>query len=182
MRCRSITTGWKTRSGQLRVPVHSAHVGQEVEIHYRWHPLYGCRVRVHDCEQRHKGSVIHVEASPGIVTKIAAWMLDPIACAGMEAGQPRVSATALRDLHRLLTKRDLRGNSLDSPDIVQEIRYEHFAKGSSNQSAVATAEATPEAPSVRHSRASAVEPDTAQECDHAPGQDVDAGRRRRQGA
>ena len=31
-------------------------------------------------------------------------MLDPIACADMEAGQLRVSATASRDLHRLLSK------------------------------------------------------------------------------
>ncbi len=101
----STTTGSRTRSGRLRVPVHSAHVGQEVEIHYRWHPLYGRRVRVRDCEQRNKGPVVHVEVSPGMITTIAAWMLDPIVCAGMEAGQPRVSAAALRDLHRLLTER-----------------------------------------------------------------------------
>jgi septal ring factor EnvC (AmiA/AmiB activator) len=22
--------------------VHSAHVGQEIEVHYRWHPYFGC--------------------------------------------------------------------------------------------------------------------------------------------
>jgi hypothetical protein len=26
-------------------PVHSAHIGQEVEVHYRWHALYGRRLR-----------------------------------------------------------------------------------------------------------------------------------------
>jgi hypothetical protein len=42
---------------QWRFPRHSAHVGQELEIHYRWHPLYGRRVRYRDSEQRGPGGV-----------------------------------------------------------------------------------------------------------------------------
>jgi hypothetical protein len=165
------------------VPIHSAHIGQEVEIHYRWHPLYGCRVRVRDSEERYKGRVVHVEASPGIVIMIAAWMLDPVACAGMEAGEPRVSVSALRDLHRLLFERSLRGNSLDSSDPVQENRHEHFTKGSSTRSAGATAETSPDEPGIRHSRASAAESGAARECAHTPGQVIDIGREQRtQGA
>src|SRR5690349_4784052 len=80
-------------------PGHSAHIGQEVEVHYRWHPLYGRRVRWHYSEQRLTGRVIHVEPIPGVVTAIAAWMLDPVVCAGMATiGAPCVSISALLDL------------------------------------------------------------------------------------
>src|SRR3954447_19723164 len=37
--------------------VHSAHIGHEVEVHYRWHPLYGRRFRVQHSEQRASGRV-----------------------------------------------------------------------------------------------------------------------------
>jgi hypothetical protein len=30
----------------------------------------------------------------GVVIVVAAWMLDPVACAGMEMGVPRIAATA----------------------------------------------------------------------------------------
>jgi hypothetical protein len=60
----------------------SCPVGQEVEVHYRWHPLYERRVRRRYSQQRASGQVVRVEAMPGVVTAIAAWMLDP-ACAGM---------------------------------------------------------------------------------------------------
>ena len=41
------------------------------------------------------GEFVHVEAAPGVVMVVAAWMLDPVACAGMEIGAPRVSLAAL---------------------------------------------------------------------------------------
>jgi hypothetical protein len=53
-----------------------------VEGHYRWHPLYGRRVRLRGSEQRNTGRIVYVEAAAGVVTVMAAWMLDPIACAG----------------------------------------------------------------------------------------------------
>jgi hypothetical protein len=34
-----------------------------------------------------------------VVIVVAAWMLDPAACAGMTFGAPRVSPSALADLH-----------------------------------------------------------------------------------
>ena len=46
--------------------------------------------------------VVHVEAAPGVVIVVAAWMLDPAACAGMAFGAPRVAQSALVELHRLL--------------------------------------------------------------------------------
>src|SRR5512132_1000544 len=81
-------------------PGHSAHIGQEVEVHYRWHPLYGRRVRQHRSEHRATGRVVYLEVVPGVVTVVAAWMLDPVVCADMAIGAPRVAVSALLDLHQ----------------------------------------------------------------------------------
>jgi hypothetical protein len=64
-------------------PEHSAHIGREVEVHYRWHPLFGHRVRWYYRERRAAGDLVHVEIGPGEVIAVPAWMLDPSACAGM---------------------------------------------------------------------------------------------------
>src|ERR1035441_2090775 len=89
-------------------PGHSAHVGQEVEVFYRWHALYGRRLRRQYGEQRAAGEVVHVEVTPGVVLVVAAWMLDAASCAGMELGAPRASVAALVDVHQLLFQRGLR--------------------------------------------------------------------------
>ena len=89
---------------------HSAHVGQEVQVFYRWHPLYGRRVMRQYSEQRTGGEVVHVAVEPGIVV-MAAWMLDAASCAGMELGPPRASLAALCELQRLLLQRGLRRSS-----------------------------------------------------------------------
>jgi hypothetical protein len=46
-------------------PGYSAHIWHEVEVHYRWHPLYGRRVRLHAAEQRNTGRILYVEAATG---------------------------------------------------------------------------------------------------------------------
>jgi hypothetical protein len=84
-------------------PGHSAHVGQNVEVHYRWHALYGRRLRRHYVEHRAGGDVVHVEVAPGVVIVVAGWMLDPAACAAMSLGAQRVTLVALAELHELLT-------------------------------------------------------------------------------
>ena len=43
---------------------------------------------MHYRERRADGEVAHLEAAPGIVVVVRAWMLDPTACAGMEIGLP----------------------------------------------------------------------------------------------
>src|SRR5215472_11246559 len=111
-------------SGRSQSPVHSAHAGQEVEVHYRWHPLYGRRVRRHYSEQRAAGQVVHVEAMPGVVTAIAAWMLDPVACAGMATiGTPRVTVSALIELHHLLSERGFKRSCRDDQTAVADSVY-----------------------------------------------------------
>ena len=114
-------------SGRGQSPGHSAHVGQEVEVHYRWHALYGRRVRRQYVERRASGEVVHVEVAPGVIIVVAAWMLDAAACAGMALGSPRVSVLALVELHQLLTERGFRRSSPDHSTIVQEEQGEEPA-------------------------------------------------------
>ena len=59
-------------------------------VHYPWHPLYRQHVRRQYSERRAAGEIVHVEAPSGVVTVVPAWMLDPVACAGMAIGAPRV--------------------------------------------------------------------------------------------
>ena len=106
--------------GRERSRGHSAHVGQEVEVCYRWHAHYGRRVRRHYVERRAGGEVVYVEVAPGVVIVVAAWMLDAAACAGMALGTPRVAISALVELHRLLIEGGFRRSSLDESTIVQE--------------------------------------------------------------
>jgi hypothetical protein len=66
---------------------------------------------------------------PGVVTAIAAWMLDSVVCAGMATiGAPCVSVSALRDLHHLLIEGGFRQSSRDDPNIVQEEQHEESAR------------------------------------------------------
>jgi hypothetical protein len=67
--------------------------------------------------------------SRGVVIVVSAWMLDPVACAGMAVGAPRVTLAALAELHQLLTERGFRRSSLDDPTVVQEEQHEEFATG-----------------------------------------------------
>ena len=54
---------------------------------------------------------MRVEANPGEVALIAAWMLDPVACARLEFGEPLVSLSALVELHHFLIESGFRKNS-----------------------------------------------------------------------
>ncbi len=85
------------------LPVHSAHVGQELEVHYRWHPYFGRKVSVRRVEHRATGQFLKVKGPSGLVVSMAAWMLDPVICAGMTLGAQQVDLLALSDLKRLVT-------------------------------------------------------------------------------
>ena len=102
--------------------------GVHVEVHYRWHALYGRRLRRQYVEQRAGGEVVHVEMAPGVVLVLAAWMLDAAACAGMSLGAPRVTLAALAELDQLLTERGFRRSSRDDSTIVQEEQHEQLAR------------------------------------------------------
>jgi hypothetical protein len=89
-------------------------------VHYRWHPLYRQRLRCQYGERRATGEVVHVEVASGVVTVVAAWMLDPVVCAGMEIGAPRVSLASLVDLHQLLIAQGFRRSSMNDATVVPE--------------------------------------------------------------
>jgi hypothetical protein len=114
--------------GQWQSPRHSVHIGQEVEIHYRWHALYGRRLRRQYVERLAGGDVVHVEVTPGVVIVVAAWMLDPAACAGMSLGAPRVNLAALVEVHQLLLERGFRRSSRDDTTIVSEEQHEELVR------------------------------------------------------
>lgn len=103
---------------------HSAHVGQMVEFHYRWHPYYGGRFRHEGREDRANGAIIRVEIRPGEIIQVAEWMLDRALCADMEMGEPRVAVIGLVELHGLLTDRGFRQTSTDGLTAIQEARHE----------------------------------------------------------
>src|SRR4051794_33627936 len=115
------------RRWRLQSRCHSAHVGQEVEVHYRWHALYGRRVRRQYLERCVGGEVVHVEVAPGVVIVVAAWMLDPAACAGMVLGTPRVTISTLAELHQLLVEHGFRRSSPGGPMTIREEQNENRA-------------------------------------------------------
>ena len=86
--------------------IHSAHINQDVEVHYRWHALHGRKVRQLYAERRSGRDVVIVEAEPGVAIVLAAWMLDPAICAAMSLGAPTVDIAGLTDLDRLLRPSD----------------------------------------------------------------------------
>jgi hypothetical protein len=156
---------------------HSAHLGQEIEVCYRWHALYGRRVRRFYSEQRAAGQFVHIEAAPGLIIALAAWMLDPVACAGMGMGAPRAAVTALIDLHRLLFERGFRASSLSDSRIIQEEHNEQTVKiGSASAGSLAPAQHC-----VRFNPTSGNEPDRACESARALGESIDASGRGRSG-
>ena len=98
---------------------HSAHVGQEVEVHYRWHPYFGRWLRCENSEERANDRIIHLVVAPGHVITAPAWMIDPVVCAEMDLGAPRVSLAALLKLHKLLIERRFQRGSPDGFTIAE---------------------------------------------------------------
>jgi hypothetical protein len=89
-------------------------------VQYRWHPLYGQRVRRIQGERRASGELVHVELTPGAVTILPAWKLDAIYCGNLKVGTPQVSLAALCTLHELLIACESRQVSADDNIVTQE--------------------------------------------------------------
>ncbi|AEH82166.1 hypothetical protein SM11_pC1093 (plasmid) [Sinorhizobium meliloti SM11] len=114
---------------------HSTHIGEYVTIHYPHHPLFGKRVRRQGVDHRKGGAVAHIETTPGNVIVIPTWMLDPIACAGMEIGEPRASLEALIELASLLTPQGERAPSSTAKAVDEEVPDETANANSTRGSA-----------------------------------------------
>src|ERR1700722_5641793 len=100
---------------------HSAHINQDVEVHYRWHALHGRKVRQLYAEQRSGREVVVVEAGPGVAIVLAAWMLDPAVCATLSLGAPTIVIAGLADLDRLLKALGLQRTCSDELPSTEEI-------------------------------------------------------------
>ena len=61
-----------------------------------------------------------VEVQPGLVIKIAVWMLDQAVCAGMEIDAPRAFLAALAALHDFLVAQGFRRSSLVDRAVIEE--------------------------------------------------------------
>jgi hypothetical protein len=90
--------------GQWQSPGHSAHIGLEVEVHYRWHALYRRRLRRQYVERRAGGDVVHIEVAPGVAAHRArersqilrlgkVFREDPRMCRRIAAAQQDAAAT-----------------------------------------------------------------------------------------
>jgi hypothetical protein len=108
------------------LPVHSAHVGQELEVYYRWHPYFRRKVRIRQVQERADGRYVRVTGPAGVVVLMAAWMLDPVPCAAMTVGPPRVAWEALIELDQLLIDARLNRAPPKWARVVQEKRDEDF--------------------------------------------------------
>jgi hypothetical protein len=106
-----------------------------VTVHYPHHPLFGKRVKHQGVDRRKGGAVAHIETAPGIFIVIQTWMLDPIACAGMKIGEPRVSLNALIDLVSLLTAQGARESSSTAKAVIDEVPDEVANAKSARESA-----------------------------------------------
>lgn len=71
-------------------------------MQYRWHPLYGSRLRLAKIAKNTGVEELHCELSNGIVIGIPRWMTDAGRCLQMEIGEPIVAVPALEELRTLL--------------------------------------------------------------------------------
>jgi hypothetical protein len=74
-----------------------------VVVEYRWHPLYGKRVRLMRRTVHEGSAVVHVDVRGRVSRELPAWMVDASVCCGMELGPPEVSLAALNELRSVLS-------------------------------------------------------------------------------
>jgi hypothetical protein len=120
-----------------------------------------------------------VDDGSGLVTMVPAWMLDPAVCVGMKLGEPRVSVSALRELHHRLVDRGLRGISSNDSTVVQEECDESDLRDHSAAASGAGRDTASEQPGVYLSSAFRDESIAEGASTELPGQPSDVGRRRR---
>ena len=95
-----------------RIKRDSAYRLGFVVVEYRWHPLYGKKLRLIRRTVHDGAAVVHVEASGTVSRELPVWMVDSSICRGMELGPPQVSIAALNELRRAL---DAKARAADQP-------------------------------------------------------------------
>ena len=101
---------------------HNAHGPENINIHYRFHPLYGQRLRVERRAKLASGEYIFCELPDGTIGGFPSWITDPATNANVSVGAPLTSAAALAELRTLLDS--LHSNSPRGDASLLKIRRE----------------------------------------------------------
>ena len=117
-------------------------------VEYRWHPLYGKKLRLLRRTAHGGAAVVHVETSRTVSRELPAWMVDGSVCRGMELGPPQVSIAALNELRAVITERLKVGKQ--SPGLVSSLVKESESCETAEKNILPTAKAV----RVRNSDAS----------------------------
>jgi hypothetical protein len=110
-----------------------------VVVEYRWHPLYGKKLRLLRRTAHSGAAVVHVETSRTVSRELPAWMVDGSVCRGMELGPPQVSIAALNDLRAVIAARLKAKNQL--PGFVSSLVKESESCETAEKSIVPTIKA-----------------------------------------
>ena len=110
-----------------------------VVVEYRWHPLYGKKLRLLRRTAHGGTAVVHVEASRTASRELPAWMVDGAVCRGMELGPPQVSIAALNDLRVVIAARLKVGKQM--PGLVSSLVKESESWETAEKSIVPTVKA-----------------------------------------
>lgn len=71
-------------------------------MQYRWHPLYGSKLRLIKSGKTCSTGELHCETPSGIILGIPGWMTDTGHCLAMDIGEPVVDVAGLAELRGLL--------------------------------------------------------------------------------
>jgi hypothetical protein len=142
-----------------------------MKVHYRWHPYFGQKVRIRQVQERADGRYVRVQDPGGIVVLMASWMLDPLLCAAMTVGPPRVDYATLIELGKLLIDARLNKVSSEETTNVQEEHDEIARRG------VSAAGSPPAELDVRLPAAGGIEHGGPEQSEPGLGAYLDAGSR-----
>lgn len=73
-----------------------------VVVEYRWHPLYGKRLRLSRRTHHDGVAVVHVDDSGNVSRELPSWMVDASSCREMELGPPLISLAGLNELREVI--------------------------------------------------------------------------------
>lgn len=74
-------------------------------MHYRWHPFYGCKLRLVKAAAKFAGiDDLYCQTPSGTILGIPRWMTDPGRCATMEVAEPVIGLGALAELRGVLDR------------------------------------------------------------------------------
>ena len=123
----------------MAFPIHSTHVGQIYQVHYRWHAYFGADVKVHQVLNRSDGQLVRFEHDAGIVIDAPSWVLDATYCRSFDLGDGRTSLEALFELSFILKELGYR-RSFKADGIPSEARHDRLLDPKTTSAALTQAD------------------------------------------